>query len=475
MIAIFVLTINTYYMAGITFNFELNNKPNKDSTYSIYLRITQNKKHKRIKMDIALKRLEDFNKKAKAGNWIRTSEPNATKWNDELERELEKVKSTYRDLKSSGLASKEKIVSVVTTNWVTPSFIEYAEIRTKEIFNEGSYRNYKKYNGFCRKLRAFVGIGNDLLFNELTPALLSKFESYLYTLRNERNKESKLHPNTIAVNLKVFKALINRAIEIDGLIKPENNPFMTFKYKTINTQKDKLNESEIGLIENLQLEKYSPLWHCRNYFLFSFYMAGIRAGDLIQLRWLNVTSEGRLEYEMGKNHKYRDIKIHQKAKDILQYYYDDNMKHTDYIFPLLDNNSLYAKAITQEQKDTLQPELKVKLFNQISSKNALINKYLKQLAKLAGIEKNISFHVARHSFAKVAKDKKTDNNVLKNLFAHSSVKITEGYMGDFDTAENDRALEAIFNENQDSKARLLKLLERMNTEEIETILNQIKQ
>lgn len=53
----------------------------------------------------------------------------------------------------------------------------------------------------------------------------------------------------------------------------------------------------------LELEEGSLIWHCKNYFLFSYYCAGIRAADLIQLRWRNVTENGRLHYQMGKTTK----------------------------------------------------------------------------------------------------------------------------------------------------------------------------
>ncbi|MDD3945658.1 MAG: phage integrase SAM-like domain-containing protein [Bacteroidales bacterium] len=44
----------------------------------------------------------------------------------------------------------------------------------------------------------------DLAFIELTPALLSKFKSYLHTLHKEREQEKMLHPNTIALNFRIF-------------------------------------------------------------------------------------------------------------------------------------------------------------------------------------------------------------------------------------------------------------------------------
>lgn len=460
-----------------TFNLELNTKPTRKKTYSVLLRITQDRKHKRIKTTVEVKKLSDFNPKAKPGFWIRTSEPNHKKWNEILESDIESAKQTYRDLREKGMGSKELIKSTLIEAEVSHSFIDFAKERCENILKEGGHRNYKKYNGFINKLESYLKTihKEDLLFSEITPSFLSKFEAYLHSLRNVRNPKAKLHPNTIEVNFNVFKALINRAIDVENQLKPELNPFRAYEFKkTIKTVKDKLNESEIRLIEELVLPKGSLIWDCRNYFLFSFYLAGIRAGDLIQLRWCNITSEGRLEYRMSKTKIDRNIKLHKKAKNILKYYYREEAKPTDYIFPLLKNDAPYAMAISEEEKATLPSELIVKLNNTIGSKNALINKYLKNITLLAKINKKISFHTSRHSFAKIAKDYKVDNNHLKNLLGHSNIKITETYMGNFETDETDNVMDTIFGEKIDPLKAIKLQLEKMDPEAIERLFTEVK-
>ncbi len=456
-----------------TFNLELNNKPTRKNTYNILLRITQDRKHKRISTSIELKNPKDYNPKAKYGYWIRTSEPNHKVWNEALINEIEEAKNTYRDLKEKGLASSELIKVTLKESEISPSFLAYAKQRTSDILNEGGHRNFKKYNGFCNKLEAYLKTNKkkDLLFVEVTTALLSKFEAYLHTLKNERNSEAKLHPNTIAINLNIFKTIINRAVEIDKLLKPEQNPFLGYKYtREVSTTKEKLNEAEIETIENLELKEGTLIWHCRNYFLFSFYLAGIRAGDLIQLRWCNITADGRLEYRMAKTKKDRSIFLHDKARDILQHYFVEGCKTTDYIFPLLDSNAPYAKAVTPEQKATLPPEMIIKLNDIVGAKNALLNKYLNKIAEKAEITKHISMHIARHSFAKIAKDNNIDNNHLKNLLGHSNIKITETYMGNFETQETDQVMANIFKKKEDLKANLLKKIGNMDQGEISELL-----
>ena len=257
---------------GITFNLELNNRPTKNKTYSILLRITQDKKHLRKKTTVELKSKQDFNPKAKQGNWIRTSEANHKKWNDALANEIEDAKKTYRELKNKGLATKELIKSTINEVESSSSFIEFVKQRTKDIYNEGGYRNYKKYNGLCNKLEAYLKEKRktDLLFSEVTTSFLSKFEAFLHNLRNEKNPKAKLHPNTIEVNLNIFKALINRSIEVEKIIKPEMNPFLGYDYgHTINTVKEKLNEAEMKLIEELDLPEGSLIWlaETTSYFL----------------------------------------------------------------------------------------------------------------------------------------------------------------------------------------------------------------
>ena len=105
-----------------------------------------------------------------------------------------------------------------------------------------------------------------------------------------------------------------------------------------------------------------------NYFLFSYYCAGIRAADLIQLRWGNVTASGRLHYQMGKNHKERDLLLVEQAIGILRHAQRGGCKATDYIFPLLSNDAEYAGYVTQADKDRIRRNLRHKMYQDISSK-----------------------------------------------------------------------------------------------------------
>lgn len=458
------------------FTLELNHRPTKSTgRYTIFIRITQDRVLRRVKTSVTLAKKADWNNKTKS---IRPSEPHHKIWNDILASELESAKEKYRKLKDEGNATIGRIKDYITKTDTPISFLEYARKRTQDIYNSGSIRNWKKYNSFCNKLEAFQtkkGKVVDLTFSELTPAYIAKFDAYLHTLHNERDPQKMLHQNYITYILAVFKRIVNRAITVDRLMKIDDNPFLTWKMVTVQTQKEKLTLEEIETIKNLELEPESTIWHAKNLFLFSFYCAGIRVGDLLQLRWCNISKDGRIQYEMGKNHKSPDLILVQPALDILKLYRHPECKMKQYIFPMLDNAAVWATAVTQEEKDVLDPDTKKLMFAQIGSKTAIINKQLKRIAELAGIEKTLSFHISRHSFARAAKVKGVDNAQVKDLLAHSNLKTTEKYMGSFDTADNDAALESIFEQPKDEIAELTEKLKGLDKERLQIILSSLGQ
>lgn len=464
-----------------TFRLELKSKPTKAGKYCVFLRITQDRKLKRVKTSVELDSKKDWNPKKQE---VRSSEPNAASWNEALAKELEEAKATFRSLKEEGAATSDKIKQTIQGDGRTKSFLQYAKQRTQDIYDAGSIANWKKYNGFCNKLEAFLtnkqGKVKDLSFAELTPSFMAKFEAYLHSLKNSRFKEEKqLHLNTIHEQFKIFKALVHRAIKVEGLLSADKDPFLNFKSKPIATHKEKLTQEELAALVSLELEEGSLLWHTRNTFFFSLYCAGIRVGDLLQLRWCNITTDGRLNYQMGKNHKTRDLVLVDEAKTILKGYMKNKAKPTDYIFPFLDNKAAWAKAVTQEEKDILPSKVKHALLVAVSAKEALLNKYLKELAKRANIEKNITNHISRHSFAKMAKEAGVDNLMVKDMLAHSKLQITEGYMGSFASTATDEALKSIFSSHKQPSgamdtATLVEALKGLNPDQLAAIMKQVK-
>lgn len=461
-----------------TFRFELDHKSTRNNTYNLYLMVTVGKKRTKKKTGIQLKRIEDFNPGCKGNNWVRANVPEHKVWNEQLRQMLIEATETYKAIEAKGDVSSAQVIKTMDREVVSPSFLAFARERTAQIEEEGGFRNMRKYHGLCNKLDAFRKKQrmHDITMEDLTVELLTKFNNFLHKWKNEKEPDKLLHPNTIEVQLNIFKTLINRAVSL-GYMTADKDPFLKFKYKGVPTMKEKLDMAEIDRMVALDLPKDSLIWNVRNYFLFSFYCAGIRAADFIQLRWRNVSSDGRLNYTMDKNDKVRDIVLVPQALAILKNYFRPDAKPDEYIFPLLDNNAPYAKHVSTADKKTMTPEMRKSLYAAVSAKNALINKYLKKIAEQAEITKNVSFHISRHSFAKVAKETGLDSGIVKELLAHSNLATTERYMGNFDTQRTDNALIGLFGGMEapkDKKSEVLDMLKELSPEELEAIMQALK-
>lgn len=468
-----------------TFRFELNGRPTKNKTYVVYLRVTVGGKRKLIKTMVEIARPSDFNAKCKGENWVRGGVRDAKVLNAQLADILAKAKDTYKELDKEGGVTTVALAKEMNTEVVSPSFMAFARERAQMIYDNGGWRNWRKYCGLINKLDAFRKKRRmaDITVADMTVELLTRFDNFLHKWENEREPGKLLHPNTIEVQFNILRTLVHRAIEV-GIMEASRDPFLVFKYKGVKTVKEKLDDSEMERIINLELEEGSLIWHCKNYFLFSYYCAGIRAADLIQLRWGNVTGSGRLHYQMGKNHKERDLLLVEQAVEILRHYHREDAKATDYIFPLLSNDAEYAGYVTQADKDRMKPELRHKMYQDISSKNAIINKYLKKIAEKAEIAKPLSMHISRHSFAHIAQEAGAESSAIKNILGHSNLATTERYMGSFDTSKTDETLRNVFAKKQSSskgteeptiskEEQAIELLKGMTPEQIMAVISAI--
>lgn len=436
-----------------TFTLELQKKPTSAGLYPIFIRITKERKHRRIKTSIALKRLSDWNPKS---HQIRSSEPHQKAWNEQLEIELEEAKNAYRENKDASLNALAKSIKEKEHS---DSFLEFAKAKIQEASANQSIGTYKHYKTTIQKLEEYLasmGV-NDICFNEVNIKFVKGFESYLGKVENQRCFGRTLGQPTISNYLKKFRKVVNEAIS-EGMIPANNNPFgrETGKFKIKaekESKKEKLEYEEVERIIALNLPEGTMEWHTRNAFLFSFYCAGIRAGDVLQLRWKNVEA-GRLEYTMGKNGKNRNFRLVPEAEAILNLYRQDGQKESDYIFPFLDSNTIWARE-SYKGAGTMSEELQKKLFNQVASKNMMMNRSLKKIAGLANIKKNLSFHISRHTFAHLAMKEGIESSKIQGLLAHSSLKTTENYMGNFSNQEQSEALAKVVGKGKNSHKEAL--------------------
>ena len=263
---------------------------------------------------------------------------------------------------------------------------------------------------------------SSLSFSDIDMGFINNFKSFSTSYLEQK-------PRTITNQLIFIRTMYNLAIN-EGIIDRKYYPFAgeNEKIRIKSGNKIGLTKPEIERIEKLKLEKGSSIWHTRNVWLFSYYFAGVRISDVLEMKWSDFV-DGRLYYQMNKNEKPVSLKVPNNASQVLSLYSKGKKSQMDYVFPFL------KKA---------DPKSKVDLFTKTRNATKLLNKYLKRIADMCDIDKNLSNHIARHSFGNIAGDN-IYPLMLQKLYRHTDLKTTINYQANFIHKEADEALEKVLN------------------------------
>lgn len=403
-------------MNNITFHIELDSYIKKDGKQNLQIRITQNRRSKRVSTGIAIRK-EDWNTEKSE---VRRSDGEYRQINNFLASKILKLKKNYLQISVlNQTTSPETLISKLSKDVTGGSFLKFANIR---IVKMPSPATRKAQTSVIRKLQAYIG-ARDLHFLEIDYEFLLNYQRYLAKSGNK--------VNTVHANMKNIRAIYNEAMN-SGYFQPENgSPWLRIKLRKEKSSRNKLNVKQISDFESLNLKPGLNPWHSKNIFLLSYYFQGMRTADILQLKWSNIIAD-RVEYTARKTGKFRSKKIIPKAMAILEHYRCNGLKPNDYIFPFLkkNNKNLYSED---------------QWLSVISSKNSIINNHLRVIAEKIGVKK-ISMHVARHSFADIAKTKTGNIFAVSEALDHSSVAITQNYLNSATVAENDALVDSVYSE-----------------------------
>lgn len=249
----------------------------------------------------------------------------------------------------------------------------------------------------------------DYDFNSLGLDFIRMYEMYLL--------ERKCAATTRSVYFRTFRTLWKNAIR-DKVCPETNYPFKDFnfaKYNNPRTKKRAITKEQIDKVAELDLSSdQDTLINSRNYFLFSFYCRGLNFTDLASLKWENI-KDGELNYIRSKTKEGFSFQLHTSAVKIIEYYkHIEGNSDAGYIFPILYKRHHSEKSIRDR---------KLKILKRV-------NKDLKELATKAGIEKNITTYVARHSYATVLRRNRISKEIIGQSLGHENTKTTDIYLDD---------------------------------------------
>jgi len=231
------------------------------------------------------------------------------------------------------------------------------------------------------------------LNKDLTLLTKKDIEDFLYNVD--------VTPRTKAHYLSVFNSFYNYLVFIDKLDK---NPCDGIKSpKLAKTLPKYLTEEEINKLFDIRLT--TPLDYRNKAMLEVLYATGLRISELTSLELNNIDFNDEVIKVMGKGSKERIVPFSGLAKASLKEYIEN------YRGFLAKDDTEYVFLNKNGRKISRQGFFKI----------------LKRLAKDAGINKDISPHILRHSFATNLINNGADIRVIQELLGHENLETTEIY------------------------------------------------
>jgi site-specific recombinase XerD len=381
------------------------NKQTSTGQFPLYLRIIKDRKTKFISLGIKLEESQWDQKTQKA----KKNHPNSNRVNAFIAKKIAEAEAETLDMAIEGRTlSTDSFIEVKGKE--KTDFFSFAEKYVDSFKNKGKIGSYKRTKYTIEKLKEYHG-NQKLQFKEITVAFLKNYEAYLSgTLNNKIN--------TIQANFKVIRTILNNAVNED-IIKRDKNPFYKFKIQSEPTNRSYLTEQELANMDNLDLVEDSNLFHHRNMYVFSSYVGGLRVSDILTLKWENFDGS-HITIKILKTGSTVSIKVPQRGLEILTYYKEKTFKNKNGV----ESASNFVFPILSDDYYSLSPTL---AHNALSSATAYINKNLKEIAKMAKIEKTISYHTSRNTFGTRALRKGMRIEYVSKLMGHATIKETQVY------------------------------------------------
>jgi site-specific recombinase XerD len=304
----------------------------------------------------------------------------------QMELNFKKIPLTAETLKSKILGVEER------QRMLVPIFQDHNNKMKELVGKEYAQGTLDRYTTSLRHTKEFLQWKykiSDIELNKIDYAFITDYEFFLRSVRNCAN-------NTTIKYIKNFTKIIKICLDNDWIDK---NPFSKYKSKLREVERVYLSEVEIQNIINKDF-KTERLSLVRDIFLFSCFTG---------LAYIDVKNLTKSHISIGIDGEKWIFTHRQKTETASKI---PILPLTQMIIDKYDNN---PESINQ---DRLLPILT----------NQKMNAYLKEIAAICEIEKELTFHIARHTFATtVTLTNGVPIESVSKMLGHKNLKTTQHY------------------------------------------------
>lgn len=359
----------------------------------VYVRFTMNSK--RVELSTGIYCHPD--NWDQVGQQIRGRNETARILNNRLDKIQNEIQDHYNQLKSSGeefnvTTIKNKLLNIDESKGILKIFDYYLNSILEKLNKGYSMETYKHYKSSRKRLANYIKSQckkADYPVESIDYKFLDSFDVYL-------KKDFKVHQNTAWNYHKHLRRVLNLAVAMDYITK---NPYNKYKVDLKETHREFLTSEELLSIEakEIQIERLSVV---RDIFVFACY-TGLSYSDISKLSKQHlqkgIDKNEWIIIDRSKTNNRCRIPILPKAKEILEKYKN---------YPKNHNKGLLLPVLTNQK----------------------MNSYLKELGDICNINKSITMHMARHTFAtSVTLANGVPIETVSKVLGHTSLKTTQIY------------------------------------------------
>lgn len=293
----------------------------------------------------------------------------------------------------------------------------FAEYLSSLLEKEGKYGTSNNYK---RAVKAFAGFINDptFTFNQLTPQLLERYRSYLQRRGNKIN--------TIWFYLYQLRVIYRKAVSVN-IVHFHTDPFSGVDMRREKTAKRAIPANRLRLVTSADLSQGNKTVNlARDLFMFSFYTRGMAFVDMCYLKKENIKGD-TLFYRRKKTTQLLEMKIESELQELIDKYADPS---SPFLLPMLRENDSYKSYRNMQRK---------------------LNKGIQKVGEIIGFTFPLTFYVARHSWATMARDEGVSISVISTCLGHASEKTTLIYLGQINQEILDEANSLVLQSWKDDK------------------------
>ena len=367
-----------------------SNYVNKEGKTSVMLRIYLNNERLSLgSTGISVKSSQWDKEKERIKG--RTTE--ALNTNLQLDNIASGLQSIFRRIEMSDVVSLERIKSEFLgkkeeIDTLMQLFEKHNGDVAKQVGVSVGKATLQKYNVCKRHFSEFLEKQykrSDLKLTELTYVVIREFDLYLRT-------EVGQNANTATKTMKTFKTITLLGQKMGVLL---HDPFMNHRFHIEPVNRGFLTDEEILLIANKDLG-ISRLELVRDIFIFSCF-TGLAYIDVSNLTPDHIVTLGDKQWIMTQRQKTSvetNVLLLDIPKAIIAKYGGKTYRNGK-LFPMLTNQKT--------------------------------NSYLKEIADICGIKKNLTFHLARHMFATMSLSKGVPMESVSKMLGHTNIRTTQIY------------------------------------------------